>query len=82
MKNKERYIWISLVAILSCSLLQPMERVKAISTEGEKYLLLNSGVGQGLLFAGNTHAPRTRRILCKNPALKLSAPRRFFERSP
>jgi len=24
-------------------------------TEGEKYLLLNSGVGQGLLFAGNTH---------------------------
>ena len=24
-------------------------------TDGEKYLLLNSGVGQGLLFAGNTH---------------------------
>ncbi len=24
-------------------------------TEGEKYLLLNSGVGQGVLFAGNTH---------------------------
>lgn len=24
-------------------------------TEGEKYLLLNSGVGQGLLFASNTH---------------------------
>lgn len=24
-------------------------------TEGEKYLLLNSGVGQGLLFANNTH---------------------------
>ena len=24
-------------------------------TEGEKYLLLNSGVGQGLLFAGNSH---------------------------
>jgi len=38
MKNKERYIWISLVAILSCSLFQPIERVKAISTDGEKYL--------------------------------------------
>jgi conjugal transfer ATP-binding protein TraC len=25
-------------------------------TEGEKYLLLNSGVGQGLFFAGNKHA--------------------------
>jgi hypothetical protein len=24
-------------------------------TEGEKYLLLGSGVGQGVLFAGNTH---------------------------
>ena len=24
-------------------------------TDGEKYMLLNSGVGQGLLFAGNTH---------------------------
>jgi type IV secretory pathway VirB4 component len=24
-------------------------------TEGEKYLLLNSGVGQGLFFAGNKH---------------------------
>ena len=24
-------------------------------TEGEKYLLLNSGVGQGLFFAGNQH---------------------------
>src|SRR3989344_5129151 len=24
-------------------------------TEGEKYLLMNSGVGQGVLFAGNTH---------------------------
>ncbi len=25
-------------------------------TEGEKYILLNSGVGQGLFFAGNKHA--------------------------
>jgi hypothetical protein len=25
-------------------------------TEGEKYLLLNSGIGQGLFFAGNKHA--------------------------
>lgn len=25
-------------------------------TEGEKYILLNSGVGQGLFFAGNRHA--------------------------
>ena len=24
-------------------------------TEGEKYLLLNSGIGQGLFFAGNQH---------------------------
>jgi type IV secretory pathway VirB4 component len=24
-------------------------------TEGEKYMLLNSGVGQGLFFAGNKH---------------------------
>jgi type IV secretory pathway VirB4 component len=24
-------------------------------TEGEKYLLLNSGIGQGLFFAGNKH---------------------------
>jgi carboxyl-terminal processing protease len=46
MKNKERYIWISLVAILSCSLLQPIDRVKAISTEGEKYLqILHEVVG-------------------------------------
>ncbi len=46
MKNKERYIWISLVAILSCSLFQPIDRVKAISTEGEKYLqILHEVVG-------------------------------------
>lgn len=43
-------------------------------TEGEKYLLLNSGVGQGLLFAGNTHvavqvvaSPGEHRIITTKP---------------
>lgn len=34
-----------------------MERLQKVFnlTEGEKYLLINSGVGQGLFFAGNQH---------------------------
>lgn len=44
-------------------------------TEGEKYLLLSSGVGQGVLFAGNTHvavqivaSPSEHGIITTNPA--------------
>lgn len=34
-----------------------MEKLKKVFnlTEGEKYLLINSGIGQGLFFAGNQH---------------------------
>ncbi len=43
-------------------------------TEGEKYLLLSSGVGQGVLFAGNTHvaiqivaSPNEHKIITTKP---------------
>ena len=49
-------------------------------TEGEKYLLLNSGIGQGLFFAGNQHvaiqviASYTEdKIVTTNPEDKLKA---------
>ncbi|MBI2463872.1 DUF87 domain-containing protein [Candidatus Peregrinibacteria bacterium] len=45
---------IQLLLKQSASAIEPLAKIFNL-TEGEKYLLLNSGVGQGLFFAGTKH---------------------------